>query len=178
MRFLLRWQHVATGSRREGRFGLLSVIEKLQGFELAAGIWENAVFAARVDGYRRDWLDELCLSGQVSWGRLSVKDMTLIWKLTLDNQPREMHNLFAPLIIGDLDVGGGAREIAVVAGISDNLYGIDIEHGTQLWKRHFDSTFDDPGRSGGPLCPGGQTATPEGHRSPCRAGEDTSTFRL
>ncbi|HKR69158.1 MAG TPA: DEAD/DEAH box helicase [Streptosporangiaceae bacterium] len=77
MRFLLRWQHVATGSRREGRFGLLSVIEQLQGFELAAGIWENAVFAARVDGYRRDWLDELCLSGQVSWGRLSVKDMTL-----------------------------------------------------------------------------------------------------
>jgi ATP-dependent Lhr-like helicase len=76
MRFLLRWQHVATG-RREGRFGLLSVIEQLQGFELAAGIWENAVFAARVDGYRRDWLDELCLSGQVSWGRLSVKDMTL-----------------------------------------------------------------------------------------------------
>jgi len=77
MRFLLRWQHVATGSRREGRFGLLSVIEQLQGFELAAGVWENAVFAARVDGYRRDWLDELCLSGQVSWGRLSVKDMTL-----------------------------------------------------------------------------------------------------
>ncbi|MGN6794831.1 MAG: DEAD/DEAH box helicase [Streptosporangiaceae bacterium] len=72
MRFLLRWQHVAAGSRREGRFGLLSVIEQLQGFELAAGVWENAVLSARVDGYRREWLDELCLSGQVSWGRLSV----------------------------------------------------------------------------------------------------------
>jgi ATP-dependent Lhr-like helicase len=77
MRFLLRWQHVAAGSKREGRFGLLSVIEQLQGFELAAGVWENAVLGARVDGYRREWLDELCLSGQVSWGRLSVKDMTL-----------------------------------------------------------------------------------------------------
>ncbi|HEX5190553.1 MAG TPA: hypothetical protein VFW16_13485, partial [Streptosporangiaceae bacterium] len=74
MRFLLRWQHVAAGTKREGRFGLLSVIEQLQGFELAAGVWENAVLAARVDGYRREWLDELCLSGQVSWGRLSVKD--------------------------------------------------------------------------------------------------------
>ncbi len=74
MRFLLRWQHVAAGTRREGRFGLASVIEQLQGFELAAGVWENAVLAARVDGYRREWLDELCLSGQVSWGRLSVKD--------------------------------------------------------------------------------------------------------
>jgi ATP-dependent Lhr-like helicase len=74
MRFLLRWQHVEPGSRREGRFGVLAVIEQLQGFELAAGAWENAVLATRVEGYRREWLDELCLSGQVTWGRLSVRD--------------------------------------------------------------------------------------------------------
>jgi ATP-dependent helicase Lhr and Lhr-like helicase len=74
MRFLLRWQHVAPGSRREGRFGLLSVIEQLQGFELATGAWESSVLAARVEGYRREWLDELCMSGQACWGRLSVRD--------------------------------------------------------------------------------------------------------
>ncbi|HTT51078.1 MAG TPA: DEAD/DEAH box helicase [Streptosporangiaceae bacterium] len=74
IRFLLRWQHVTPGTRREGRLGVLAVIEQLQGFELAAGAWENAVLAARVDGYRREWLDELCLSGQVAWGRLSVRD--------------------------------------------------------------------------------------------------------
>ncbi len=74
MRFLLRWQHVAGGTRREGRFGVLSVIEQLQGFELAAGAWEHGVLAARVIDYRREWLDELCLSGQVCWGRLSVRD--------------------------------------------------------------------------------------------------------
>ncbi len=74
MRFLLRWQHVAEGSRREGRFGVLSVIEQLQGFELAAGAWEHGVLAARVDGYRHEWLDELCMSGQVCWGRLSARD--------------------------------------------------------------------------------------------------------
>jgi len=74
MRFLLRWQHVAPGTRREGRFGLLSVIEQLQGFELATGAWERSVLAARVEGYRREWLDELCMSGQACWGRLSVRD--------------------------------------------------------------------------------------------------------
>jgi ATP-dependent Lhr-like helicase len=74
MRFLLRWQHAEPGSRREGRFGVLAVIEQLQGFEVAAGAWENAVLATRVEGYRREWLDELCLSGQVTWGRLSVHD--------------------------------------------------------------------------------------------------------
>ncbi len=74
MRFLLRWQHVADGTRREGRFGVLAVIEQLQGFELATGAWENSVLAGRVDGYRREWLDELCMSGQACWGRLSVRD--------------------------------------------------------------------------------------------------------
>jgi ATP-dependent helicase Lhr and Lhr-like helicase len=74
MRFVLRWQHVATGTRREGRFGVLAVIEQLQGFEIATGAWEDSVLAARVEGYRREWLDELCMSGQVCWGRLSVRD--------------------------------------------------------------------------------------------------------
>jgi ATP-dependent Lhr-like helicase len=74
MRFLLRWQHVSAGTKREGRFGVLSVIEQLQGYELAAAAWERSVLAARVEGYRREWLDDLCLSGQVCWGRLSVRD--------------------------------------------------------------------------------------------------------
>src|SRR5207245_5865332 len=41
MRFLLRWQHAAPGARREGRLGILAVVEQLQGFELAAGAWEK-----------------------------------------------------------------------------------------------------------------------------------------
>jgi ATP-dependent helicase Lhr and Lhr-like helicase len=73
MRFLLRWQHVTADTRREGSPGLLSVVEQLQGFELAAGAWEESVLAARVTGYQREWLDGLCLSGEVSWGRLSLR---------------------------------------------------------------------------------------------------------
>ncbi len=73
MRFLLRWQHVAPGTGLQGRTGLLAVIEQLQGFELAAGAWEEHVFPARVDNYQRRWLEDLCLSGEVSWGRLSLR---------------------------------------------------------------------------------------------------------
>ncbi|HKF78922.1 MAG TPA: DEAD/DEAH box helicase, partial [Candidatus Dormibacteraeota bacterium] len=76
MRFLLRWQHVAPGTRREGRAGTVSVVEQLQGFELAAGAWERRVLAARVEGYRIEWLDDLCLSGDVTWGRLSLRNGT------------------------------------------------------------------------------------------------------
>jgi len=73
VRFLLRWQHVTPDTTREGSRGVLAVVEQLQGFELAAGAWEKAVFPARVTGYRREWLDEVCLDGGVTWGRLSVR---------------------------------------------------------------------------------------------------------
>jgi len=140
---------------------VLSVVGAI-GVAAAWGAGPHAQTAARAN-----WLTDGGDPQRTSWQRhetlispASVKNMTLLWKVKLDNQPREMHNLFAPLILSDLQLASGTREIAVVAGISDNIYGIDVEHGTQLWKRHFDSTFDDTGRSGGPLCPGGQTATP------------------
>jgi ATP-dependent Lhr-like helicase len=72
MRFLLRWQHVEPGRQADGPRGLLHVLSQLQGCELAAAAWESDVLPARVHGYRREWLDQLCLSGQVTWGRLSV----------------------------------------------------------------------------------------------------------
>ncbi|NQZ98572.1 MAG: hypothetical protein HRU01_18880, partial [Myxococcales bacterium] len=73
MRFLLRWQHVAPGTQREGRRGVLSAIEQLQGVEIAAGAWEESVLAARVASYRPEWLDALCLSGDVVWGRVGLR---------------------------------------------------------------------------------------------------------
>jgi ATP-dependent helicase Lhr and Lhr-like helicase len=69
--FLLRWQHVASGSRLHGADGLLQVIRQLQGFEIPASAWEPQVFAKRMVKYQPEHLDELCLSGEVMWGRLS-----------------------------------------------------------------------------------------------------------
>jgi ATP-dependent Lhr-like helicase len=69
--FLQSWWHAAPGSRLRGRAGLAEVIEQLQGFEFPAGEWER-IFAERVESYRPEWLDELCFSGEVVWGRLSV----------------------------------------------------------------------------------------------------------
>jgi ATP-dependent Lhr-like helicase len=69
--FLESWWHTAAGTQRHGRAGLAEVIEQLQGFELPAGDWER-IFAERVESYRPEWLDDLCLSGEVAWGRLSV----------------------------------------------------------------------------------------------------------
>jgi len=73
VRFLARWQHVAPGTQLEGRPGLLAVIEQLAGLEIPAGDWESQVLPARVAGYDPRWLDELCLAGDVAWGRLSPR---------------------------------------------------------------------------------------------------------
>jgi ATP-dependent helicase Lhr and Lhr-like helicase len=73
MRFLLEWQGVTPSSRRTGPGGLSAVIEQLQGFEAAVASWEHDVLAARLAGYRPEWLDALCFSGQVVWGRLSPR---------------------------------------------------------------------------------------------------------
>ncbi len=69
--FLRSWWHASPGTQLHGRAGLAEVIEQLQGFEWPAGEWER-LFAERVESYRPEWLDDLCLSGEVVWGRLSV----------------------------------------------------------------------------------------------------------
>ncbi len=73
VRFLLRWQHVAPATQRTGRAGVMAVVDQLQGFEIAAGAWEEAILPARVENYQRRWLEDLCLSGELVWGRLALR---------------------------------------------------------------------------------------------------------
>ena len=72
LRFLFKWQRLATGSRAEGPEGLAAVLDLLDGYELAAGAWESDVLPARLTDYDPLWLDGLCLSGEVAWGRLTA----------------------------------------------------------------------------------------------------------
>ena len=73
VRFLLRWQHVAPGTQLEGRAGVVAVVEQLQGFEVAAGAWEQGVLSSRIEAYQSAWLEDACLSGAVVWGRLGLR---------------------------------------------------------------------------------------------------------
>ena len=86
IRFLMDWQHVTPESRLRDEGGLLSVIEKLQGFEAAAGAMEEEVLGSRVVEYSGVLLDRLCLSGEVVWGRFSARQ----------NASRAWHNGTAP----------------------------------------------------------------------------------
>jgi ATP-dependent Lhr-like helicase len=70
-RFLMAWQRVDDEHRVEGLSGVETVIDLLDGMELAAAAWEPEVLALRVKDYTPQWLDQLCLTGRVGWGRLS-----------------------------------------------------------------------------------------------------------
>ena len=77
MRWLMRWQHVAPASQVSGERGTLEVLQQLQGFEIPANAWERHILARRVADYDPKWLDQLCLTGAVGWGRLSPHPATL-----------------------------------------------------------------------------------------------------
>jgi ATP-dependent helicase Lhr and Lhr-like helicase len=71
VRFLYRWQHVAPSSRLHGIDGTLHVVAQLEGYEIPAAAWEAHVLPSRIAGYKPEYLDRLCYSGDVMWGRLS-----------------------------------------------------------------------------------------------------------
>jgi ATP-dependent helicase Lhr and Lhr-like helicase len=71
MRWLLGWQHLAPQTQVSGEDGLLEAISKLEGFEAPAVEWEKTILPSRVANYDPRWLDQLCLSGAVGWGRVS-----------------------------------------------------------------------------------------------------------
>ncbi|MBM3536285.1 MAG: DEAD/DEAH box helicase [Alphaproteobacteria bacterium] len=70
LRFLLSWQRLAADTRMEGPEAIEPVIAQLEGYEAPAGAWEAELLPARLKGYEPAWLDDLCLSGRVSWARL------------------------------------------------------------------------------------------------------------
>ncbi len=69
-RFLFQYHGLNTTEPRTGVNGLYEVIAQLQGLDLPAVTWERDILPARLPGYQPGWIDELCLAGEVGWGRL------------------------------------------------------------------------------------------------------------
>jgi outer membrane protein assembly factor BamB len=116
-----------------------------------------------------DWLTDGGNPQRTAWQQdektlttANVKNMKLLWKIKLDNEPRQMHSLLPVLIVGRVNTSSGPKQIAVVTGVSDNIYAIDVDKGELLWKKHFETSWTPPagGRGVYVLCPGGITATP------------------
>jgi len=71
MRFLFRWHQIEEGQHASGPSGLEQVIMKLEAFEAPAIAWESDILPSRIEGYDHQWLDMLCVSGKIAWGRFT-----------------------------------------------------------------------------------------------------------
>ncbi|MGH9693279.1 MAG: PQQ-binding-like beta-propeller repeat protein, partial [Bryobacteraceae bacterium] len=70
-----------------------------------------------------DWLTDGGNQKRTAWqqdehilSKDNVKDLKILWKIQLDNQPRDMHALFAPLIADKVATSQGPKQIAIEAG--------------------------------------------------------------
>jgi hypothetical protein len=126
-----------------------------------------ACLSAAAISFGADWLTDGGDTKRNNWQKdekiltkANIKGMKLLWKTKLDNQPRQMHSLLEPLIIGKVNTKKGPMELVIQVGVSDNLYALNAKTGEIVWKRHFESTFQDAPGARGPsvLCPGGMTA--------------------
>src|SRR5689334_14427423 len=83
-------------------------------------------------GWSADWLTTGYDPQRTGWQRnekilnlTNVKNLTLLWTVKTGNESRQMHNLFPPLVVERVKTPKGVREMALVAGVSDNIYAID-----------------------------------------------------
>lgn len=119
--------------------------------------------------FAAEWLTDGGDSRRTAWQRDetilskdSISEMKLLWKIRVDNEPRQMHSLFPVLIAEGVTTSDGPKEIAIVTGVSDSLFGIDVSTGRLIWKKQFENTYQPEGGTHQhyTLCPGGIMATP------------------
>ena len=109
------------------------------------------------DPMRTGWASE-----ERSLSPLNVSRLELKWKVQVNNEPRFLTALTAPIVATEVETSEGARTLVYVAGSSNNFHALDAKNGAVVWTRKFDTRL---AATGGPfqgswVCPNGITATP------------------
>ena len=130
-----------------------------------------ALLPIRAQQAPANWLTDGVDSRRTAWQQnetilttANVKDMKLLWKIKLDNETRQMHSLFPPLIVGsaprraraEADRGRRGRVGQHLRDRRREGYAAVEE----AIRQHLKEPPPAGGRGGGVLCPGGLTATP------------------
>jgi len=72
MRFLFNWHQLGAEHKPEGAEALFEIIHQLEGYAAPAAAWESDILPARMKDYEHSWLDAICLSGRMIWGRFKL----------------------------------------------------------------------------------------------------------
>jgi outer membrane protein assembly factor BamB len=116
----------------------------------AAGQWTTFGGNPQRDGWAR---------GETTLTKENVAKIKLVWKLKVDSPARELSSLAAPIVVENVLMIQGHKDVIVVAGASDTLDAIDADTGKLLWHKKFEVTA---AAKQAPrwLCPNSMNATP------------------
>lgn len=143
-RFLNGWQRTADAARLAGGPAELGdVLRQLAGTSHSADEWEQQVLPARLRTLRREWLDQITLSGEFVWLRLWGPWRGPTSKLPLSLLPREhLHHWLALPMPQDrpcpADAGGDARTLLEVLQRDGALFPTDLQQHARLLPSHFE----------------------------------------
>ncbi len=132
-KFLWRWQHVEEKSRLDGPRGAAEALGQLAGVALPAALWEK-ILAARVRGWRREWLDELTLSGEFAWGRLWGGAAGAVRSTPISLLPRADLEQWLALgdPLGEPKLGGAAAQIRDALSRGGAMFLQELERTAEL----------------------------------------------
>lgn len=74
----------------------------------------------------------------------SVQRFHLLWSVKTGNKPTGTASMTEPVILSDVQTPAGKMSLAIIAGSSDNIYGIDAETGKMIWQKHLPWLSDEP----------------------------------
>lgn len=145
VRFLSCWQHVDPDYQREGPRGVVEVLTQLAGYEAPARAWEQHILPARVKGYRREWLDQATLSGEIAFGRLFSAGNAAIKAMPLAFVPRsEMSAWLAYTSAPDLDaLSGDARAALELLAARGAMFPDDLQRRLNLLPAYYERAIQD-----------------------------------
>jgi outer membrane protein assembly factor BamB len=106
------------------------------------------------DAQRSGWARQEKILNRENAGTLELK-----WKIKLDNAPKELTSLTAPIVVDQVKTIQGIKEYVVVGGSSDKLFAIDADTGRLAWQKAF-TVVGDAVRKPNGLCPFALNATP------------------
>ncbi|HWW86566.1 MAG TPA: PQQ-binding-like beta-propeller repeat protein [Vicinamibacterales bacterium] len=108
------------------------------------------------DAQRTGWLRSEARISAAAFRATGPGAFQLLWKVTPQNQPKELNTLTQPLILGNLISHKGFKALAFVGGSSDVVYAYDYDLAKVYWSQRL-STAATMARST-IACPGGLTA--------------------
>jgi outer membrane protein assembly factor BamB len=99
--------------------------------------------------------------GETTLNKTNVSNLKLLWSAQLSTKPADvvLSTLTAPLVVDNVSIGGGQKNLVFLLGADDTLFALDADSGKPVWQKTYTNTLT-PVRTATWLCANTAQATP------------------